>query len=429
MPETLWGFNIFGYVTGMFGQAQVTRTMMRTIHAQDIPMCYRDMSVYDSRTTTAPEYLGRECQGREMPYAVNLFSANPPACMLRMYIQWATLRPEKQFNAILPFWELPILPEDWKRGLQMMDVVLAPSAFVAETVAAEAPGVPIIRFPQAVFLPNDVVADRERWGLSPDTVVFLSAFDVTSDIERKNPWAAIEAFERAFEPGDGAQLLIKLNAADAGPKHGFLLNRLRDLVSHRADMSIVDEHLPYRDLLELYASCDVLVSLHRAEGLGLVLMEAMTLGKPVICTGWSGNMDFTTEENSCLVPYEMVPVAATHDAYRAQGFSREPEWAEPNVVIAADWMRRLAEDPETRARLGSRAASDMKIRREAYELGDVFEEIRALYVDRSRWEPGHAARAAAIRGNRRMGWFALAKRVPGAAWRRAMSALGLRDRH
>lgn len=411
MREAPWGFNIFGYVTGTFGQAQVTRTMMRMMDARGLPMCYRDMSVYDARATTAPEYPDLECRGREMPYAVNLFSANPPACMVRMHIQWAMVRPERRFNAIVPFWELPVLPKEWKRGLQMMDAVLAPSEFVAETIAADAPGVPIIRFPQAVFLPEEIVADRARWGFAADAVIFLSAFDVTSDIERKNPWAAIEAFEQAFGPGDGARLVIKLNAADAGPGHGPLLKRLGELVSRRSDILIIDERLPYRDLLTLYASCDALVSLHRAEGLGLVLMEAMTLGKPVICTGWSGNMDFTTEANSCLVPWEMVPVTATHDAYRAEGFEREPHWAEPDVDAAASLMRRLAEDRQLRLQLGSRAAEDMRARRELYELGGAFDELRALYDNRSRWEPRHGARAAALARNRRAGWLGLMKRA------------------
>ncbi|MDP2182316.1 MAG: glycosyltransferase family 4 protein [Actinomycetota bacterium] len=423
MREVPWGFNIFGYVTGTFGQAWVTRTLMRVMDARDVPMCYRDMSVYDSRATTDPEYPDRECRGREMPYAVNLFSANPPACMLRMCIQWATLRPEKRFNAILPFWELPVLPEDWKRGLRMMDVVLAPSEFIAQTIAAEAPEVPIIRFPQAVFLPDDIAADRGRWGFAPDSVVFLCAFDVTSDIERKNPWGAIEAFERAFEPDSGPQLVIKLNSRDAGPEHQPLLNRLRDLVSRRADVSIIEEQLPYRGLLELYASCDALISLHRAEGLGLVLMEAMSLGKPVICTGWSGNMDFTSEENSCLVPYTLVPVTATHDAYRSEGFSRQPEWAEPDVDAAADWMRRLSEEPELRASLGERAAREMRIVRAQYEAAESLDKLKTFYEQRQRWEPAHAARAAAIRSTRRSGWAKLARRVPRAVWARAWKAV------
>ena len=110
-------------------------------------------------------------------------------------------------------------------------------------------------------------------------------------------------------------------------------------------MIVVDEHLTYAEVLSLNASSDVYLSLHRAEGLGLNLLEAMSLGKPVVGTAWSGNTDFMTDENSCLVDYTLIPVVTDHPSYAADVVGEGQMWAEPDVESAARWLRRLAEEP------------------------------------------------------------------------------------
>ena len=123
-------------------------------------------------------------------------------------------------------------------------------------------------------------------------------------------------------------------------------------------MVIVDRALSYPEVLSLYASCDVLLSLHRSEGLGLHLIEAMQLGKPVIATNWSGNLDFTTPENSRLIDYKLVPVVSTHPSYAPKIIGDGQVWAEPDVEQAARAMRELADDPALRHHLGDRARAD-----------------------------------------------------------------------
>jgi len=165
-------------------------------------------------------------------------------------------------------------------------------------------------------------------------------------------------------------------------------------------------------VLALSASCDVYVSLHRSEGLGLNLLEAMSLGKPVITTAWSGTMDFTGEEDSCLVGYDLVPVVASHPAYRPDAIGPGQMWAEPRLDEAAHWMRRLADDAELRARIGGRALAAMEARRAEHTKAAFYDRLATEFADRP--VPADTATRAAA--------WAKVTRVPIA--QRARSAVG-----
>src|SRR5204862_1514764 len=133
-----------------------------------------------------------------------------------------------------------------------------------------------------LYLPNQISPSRARFGLPEEAALFLVSFEPNSDVRRKNPFAAIEAFRQAFHNDSRRHLVIKLNNTTAkGGKHRAV-TELHDICDAHENIHIVDRTLGYPDVLSLYATCDVVVSLHRAEGLGLGLMEAMALGKPVI---------------------------------------------------------------------------------------------------------------------------------------------------
>ena len=262
-----------------------------------------------------------------------------------------------------------------------MDVVLAPTRFV-KAACDEVLARPSVHYPQAVFVPADVMPDRARWGFGDEQCVFLLAFDLQSDLQRKNPHAAIEAFARAFGDDTGALLAIKLNTARLEGMQAESLAALRALVSERANVVLIEEHLSYRDVLSLYASCDVMVSTHRSEGLGLHLMEAMSLGRAVMATGWSGNMDFMTEENSVLIPYQLVPVSSEHAEYAPQAGRGDQVWADLDVGVVSDLMARLREDRALRETLGERAASDMAALRERVSRAEPLEALGARVGER-----------------------------------------------
>jgi glycosyltransferase involved in cell wall biosynthesis len=176
-------------------------------------------------------------------------------------------------------------------------------------------------------------------------------FDFFSTLQRKNPLGLIDAFKRAFAPDEGPRLLLKTLNEKFRPKAAA---ELRAAIGNRRDIELVDRYLEPREISALVARAACYVSLHRSEGFGLTLAEAMALGTPVIATAYSGNMDFTTERNSFLVGWTRTRVGPDCDVYPSEG-----SWAEPDVDHAAALMRRILEHPVEAAERASRARGDI----------------------------------------------------------------------
>jgi glycosyl transferase family 1 len=245
-------------------------------------------------------------------------------------------------------WETNSIPARWQRAFALVDEIWVYSRFMAENIGAVAP-VPVLTLPPPVPRPITSSAPL-RLGVSGG-YLFLFVFDYLSTIQRKNPVGLIEAFRRAFEPGEGPQLLIKTINAPLRP----LADEAVLWAAHgREDIHVVDRSLSSEDLGSLMAACDCYVSLHRAEGFGLTMAEAMALGKPVIATGYSGNVDFMNGENSYLVDYTIGRVGPDCEIYPPEG-----EWAEPDIEHAAELMRLVYRKPGEAAGRGARAAEDI----------------------------------------------------------------------
>ena len=247
-------------------------------------------------------------------------------------------------------WEVSAFPPEWLGAFSAVNEVWVGSAHVHDAVAAAAT-VPVVTIPQPVSLPERSESPAPPAGL-PEGFRFLFAFDYFSVFERKNPLAAVEAFTRAFEPGSGAALIVKsLNHDHDLDSH----ERLRLAAAAHPDVHLIEERLTPSERDGLFNACDCYLSLHRAEGFGYTMAEAMWEGKPVIATAYSGNLDYMTPENSYLVDYSLVPIGEGHAPYPAGG-----EWAEPDVEHAARLMREVFEHPEEAARRGERAAADIR---------------------------------------------------------------------
>ena len=146
--------------------------------------------------------------------------------------------------------------------------------------------------------------------------MFLFSFDANSFFVRKNPWGAVRAFHEGFSPTERrgpARLVIKTVNLDRHPREP---GRLAAAVA-QVNGILIEDDLPRDDMHALISLCDVYVSLHRSEGFGLGMAEAMYLGRPVIATAYSGNMDFTTETNSCLVGYRLRAIDIAENEYDA----------------------------------------------------------------------------------------------------------------
>jgi glycosyltransferase involved in cell wall biosynthesis len=193
---------------------------------------------------------------------------------------------------------------------------------------------------------------RAELGLPPG-FLFLSFFDYDSMVERKNPLAAIEAFGQAFRPGSGVALVLKSTNAAGHPAQRAMLEAV---AAAHPDVHLIDRLDSAGDKNAILEACDCYVSLHRAEGFGLVLAEAMYLQRSVIATGYSGNLEFMSDRNSYLVDHALVPIGPEARMY----YSGDGCWAEPDVEHAATLMKRVAEHPDQAAERADRAAADIR---------------------------------------------------------------------
>lgn len=348
------GFNVIGYATANLGLGVAARnTISRLLSAGE---SVRIIDIDPGRRHIGKDttYAEVEVPTRETAYSVNVFHLNPPEA-IGYWRKWRRrLAVDESVNVCVPFWELPVLPPAWVPVLRSMDFVLAPTHFIEQACLAALPAERVVHYPQTIAVPEGITADRARWGIPAEAVSFLVTLDINSDMQRKNPWAAIEAFGTAFPDDEHVRLVVRVNGE---PKTEVTVAQMEALSRRAAEdprLIIVRGALSYPEVLSLYASCDVLVSLHRSEGLGLHLMEAMYLGVPVVTTGWSGNMDFTDEESACLVDFTFVPVEATQASYRAELIGEGQFWAEPNIATAVRHMRRLATDPAFRTQMAER---------------------------------------------------------------------------
>lgn len=413
------GFNVLGYLSGNLGLAVAARNSLAMLLERGERVAVFDFDAGRGRSGHDRSFLHLVRRIQQAPFGINLFHLNPPDIVYFLADHERRLRLSRRLNVCVPFWELPRLPErPWVSVLESCDLVLAPSKFVAAAVRTSAPRARVVHYPQSVLLPDGVGANRSRWALPAEATTFLVTLDLGSDIDRKNPFAAISAFEQAFGRDRAAHLVIKLNNARMSVRLRQRALELVTRVSRSPNVTVVNESLSYRDVISLYASCDVLVSLHRSEGLGLHMLECMALAKPVIATRWGGNLDFMDERCAALIDYDLVPVRSEHDCYRREVIGPGQVWAEPDLAQAAAAMAALADDAQRSAELGARArAAYLETRRVFLDNPAIETVIRAWRSTRSRGGD-HAVRAAALSAARKLGPYRRTRRIAARVLRR-----------
>lgn len=263
-------------------------------------------------------------------------------------------------------WEMTDIPDNWADSWPYVREVWTPSRFVRDVIAAKSP-VPVYTLPYGITttLPGSggvQPSSRGVYGLPENGFLFLTMFDTHSFIERKNPLGTLNAFLQAFgsvNPAVG--LVIKANHASAG---GAALALLKQRIADCPNVYWIEAPMTRQQTAGLIECCDAYVSLHRAEGFGLAIAEAMAKSKPVIATNWSGNTDFLQDNNGCPVRYTLVPNPVTVGPYQAGGW-----WAEPDLHQASAFMQQLASDRGLCYRLGAAAAHTIASRYNPAALG------------------------------------------------------------
>jgi len=282
------------------------------------------------------------------------------------------------YNIIVPAWELPTYPAQWVEPLGKFDEVWALSHFIADSLAAA--GVASTYIGQAVELPTGYFLPRKYFGIRESAFAVLNFFDLSSYTARKNPEAVLTMFEavRKKRPFEDVQLVLKVKNRDDGAEDW--LRPIRERCPEAVYLCNAMSALETRSLIN---SCDCLASLHRAEGFGRTTGEAMFLGRLALATGWSGNLDYMTPENSLLVDYRLAPVG--HNEYP---FGEGQVWAEPDNEHAVALLDTVIAERARAVAIAERGRRDVR-------LGYSYRAVGVRILDRVTEIEGEMARKAA----------------------------------
>lgn len=284
--------------------------------------------------------------------------------------------PRDSYNIVYPAWELSKFPDPWIEILNQFDEAWAPSDFIADALGEKLRR-PVVNMPLATEVLLDAFRSRRYFGIPEDAYVFLFFYDFRSYATRKNPRAIFHAFRQMLRdrPYCNARLVIKSHGGSPEAS-AELMAEFKDLQSR---VTLLDRTMTDNEVKNLVRCSDAFVSLHRSEGFGRGMAEAMFLGKPVIATGYSGNLTFMSESNSHLVGYQLQALeAGSYPHWEGQ------VWADPDVEGAANAMRSLVDNPDAGRELGKRASADIRRHLSYRATGNRFvQRLHAIRQERS----------------------------------------------
>ncbi len=368
--ETREGVVIIGYPFGTLGIGEALRSLARSAVAAGIPTDVYDHKVWlrSAQNDRSIEHLVTGVLSRK----VNVLSLNADILQRSMSILGPAALAGR-YNIIRPFWELSSISPQWVPALEQVDEIWAPTTFVRDAFARSV-GRPVIHMPVAVTVAPPDNPSRDSFGLPRDKFLFLFSFDFSSFSQRKNPDAAVEAFCRAFDSAHSEAALV-VKTMGMSNDRTEVLARLLERVGDDPRVYFINKVLDRARAVELLAVCDAFVSLHRAEGFGLSIAEAMALGKPVIATDYSGSTDFLSEQTGYPVRYGLVPVGENEYPYYQPG----QVWADPDIGHAADRMREIYENRHEAALVGQAARGFILANHSPFAVGTMMRErLQAL---------------------------------------------------
>jgi glycosyltransferase involved in cell wall biosynthesis len=356
------GVNVVGYLNAELGVGEAARGMVDLLDDARIPVWPVSLHAPGSRNAAS----FRSPDGPvDLPFTETLLCVNADVLAEAAEgIGRAGLRDTRVTG--LWWWETEDFPGRFDAAFGWVDQVIAGTTFVADAISKRSDK-PVHRVPLPVRVgaQADSIPAEIGW---PDGFVFYFSFDYNSIFRRKNPLGLVEAYTRAFSLGEEAHLMLK---SVNGHRHPEQHTELLAAIAGRADIAMYDGFVDADVRNRMTAACDCYVSLHRSEGFGLTMAEAMYLGKPVIGTAYSGNLDFMDEANSLLVPCtigEIGPGAAPYDP--------AGHWAEPDLDAAAAQMRRVFADAALREQLGTTAASSI---RQTHSTASATHALRTIF--------------------------------------------------
>lgn len=361
------GVNLIGYLHAESGVGEAARASLRALRCSQLPF-----SLVDFRLGNASR-MGENIEGGNCwaHYPVNLLHVNADQSKVaREHLGDALF--EDRYTLGYWFWEMPHFPDTLHFAFDQVDEILVASEYNRQAIAAQTDK-PVTLIPPAIQVDIAPPLNRRQLQLEDDCFLFLHLSDALSMPQRKNPLGVAEAFSQAFssDPQLPVRLLLKVSNLEHQPE---LAQSLRQVAAQDKRIRLIEGYLDRHTLNNLLNACDCYVSLHRAEGFGLPLAEAMYLGKPVIATHWSGNLDFMDEHNSLPVSYRLVELSEDIGPYQ-----KGQIWAEPDQQQAVELMRQAFESPQRMRDLGERAAETIRQRYSPQHVGELLgERIRSI---------------------------------------------------
>ena len=344
------GLNIAGHFSAASGLGEGARSTVKAIESTGIPFVLNNIpqnaQVLDTRDIDF---------SKDNPYPVNIIHMNPDR------LNWIMMNRSRdyqihrlkyfwsKYNIGIWTWETPSIPNHWRASFQLFDEIWAPSHYAAKAISRNSP-IPVTVIPHSISLPGHSM-NRSELNLPEGKFLFLFIFDEYSNYTRKNPQAVIQAFNKAFDRKENnAVLLVKSKNLQS-----FRGQELQKLAANNPSIILHNQHLSKEKINGLLMNCDCYVSLHRSEGFGLTMADAMYYGKPVIATAYSGNLNFMNASNSFLVDYDLIALTQDIGSYKKGDI-----WADANIDHAAQHMRHVVENAEYGRKVGACAAKDMK---------------------------------------------------------------------
>ncbi len=361
------GVNVIGHFCYPSGLRVSVESMIEAMRLTGVSTSLRDVRTDIKDDPHHVDFRGMEC------HDVTIIHTQPEPYFDEAY-QRANLFPRspRAYRIAYWYWEFDSIPDSWVGHARKVDEVWAATEFVARGLR-ERLSIPVRTLFPGVKLAPYPRRELSHFGLSQGPYTFLFTFHMMSVMERKNPLGLVRAFKKAFRPEEAVRLVLKCSYGD---RHPAQLQELRDAAAG-ANIEVIDEVYSPEDVLSLMDACDAYVSLHRSEGLGLTMAEAMLMGKPVIATNFSGNEDFMDESNSLLVPYELVELGWPIPPYDAH-----LKWAKPSEEHAAQALRRVFDNQAWARELGERARvsaeRNLSLQAAGERIAGRLEEIRAL---------------------------------------------------
>lgn len=315
------GINYFGHLKANIGLGQGSRLYALAINKADIPSCFIDIPL-SNHVKQDVELKDLELTN-EPKYSINIFHINPENFFnVEMSFKKDIL--DYRYNIGVFLWELDHIPESWKEYIDLFDEFWVPSKFVKD-VLRKATNKPIIVIPYGMER-IDVRSLPKAFDFR-DKYTFLTMFDSKSNIERKNPLMVIDAFKMAFEHYPFVRLVVKANNLTKDDKE-----LIDERIKGYDNIELLDKNLSRGELYSLIKASNTLVSLHRAEGFGLPLAEAMMLNVSIIATDYSSTSDFINKNDAYVVPYTLIKSNCTYQN------EKDFYWAEPDIKVAKQQM-------------------------------------------------------------------------------------------